>query len=203
MYEHNFFVWHGSQPFSLHFYIFNCWSILICVMCTSGILNIWNLDIWNPWHLETWTSRNLDICKSGHLKIWKPGTLNIWTSGNLDIWDSGILDTSCNPWHLKFWTPNHLDFWTSTYTYMFIYPVLLKVFLLKVVGLYSRECDKWTLCLIVSFWLFILFSRMDDIIVGAPMYANFESSDAYDTGRVYIYYQASNVSYFVTHGCFF
>ncbi|BFZ02521.1 hypothetical protein BsWGS_05560 [Bradybaena similaris] len=34
--------------------------------------------------------------------------------------------------------------------------------------------------------------RMDDIIVGAPMYANFESSDAYDTGRVYIYYQASS-----------
>ncbi|BFY97785.1 hypothetical protein BsWGS_00824 [Bradybaena similaris] len=36
--------------------------------------------------------------------------------------------------------------------------------------------------------------RMDDIIVGAPMYAELESSDAFDTGRVYIYYQISNIS---------
>ncbi|CAG5123799.1 unnamed protein product, partial [Candidula unifasciata] len=37
--------------------------------------------------------------------------------------------------------------------------------------------------------------RMDDIIVGAPMYAELESSDTFDTGRVYIYYQISNRSF--------
>ncbi|CAL1533806.1 unnamed protein product [Lymnaea stagnalis] len=39
--------------------------------------------------------------------------------------------------------------------------------------------------------------RLDDVIVGAPHYAEFGSSDAFDTGRVYIYYQSADVSSFL------
>lgn len=37
--------------------------------------------------------------------------------------------------------------------------------------------------------------RLDDIIVGAPMYSDYSSPDSYDKGRVYIYYQNNKVSF--------
>ncbi|KAK3108854.1 hypothetical protein FSP39_017291 [Pinctada imbricata] len=33
--------------------------------------------------------------------------------------------------------------------------------------------------------------KLDDIVVGAPLYSNYESVNSYDNGRVYIYYQTS------------
>ena len=35
---------------------------------------------------------------------------------------------------------------------------------------------------------------LDDVIVGAPMWANYEVMGKYETGRVYVVYQDQNVS---------
>ena len=35
---------------------------------------------------------------------------------------------------------------------------------------------------------------LDDVIVGAPMWSNFEVMGKYETGRVYVYYQHFTVS---------
>ena len=35
---------------------------------------------------------------------------------------------------------------------------------------------------------------LDDVIVGAPMWSNFEVMGKYETGRVYVYYQHFSVS---------
>ena len=41
----------------------------------------------------------------------------------------------------------------------------------------------------------ILQLRLDDIIVGAPYHGTFGADDAFDIGRVYIYYQTLSVSH--------
>lgn len=36
--------------------------------------------------------------------------------------------------------------------------------------------------------------KLDDVIVGAPMWSNYEIMGKYETGRVYVVYQDANVS---------
>ncbi|KAJ8313543.1 LOW QUALITY PROTEIN: hypothetical protein KUTeg_008104, partial [Tegillarca granosa] len=40
-----------------------------------------------------------------------------------------------------------------------------------------------------NFYSLFIFFRLDDIIVGAPLYSDYSSKHTYDAGRVYIYYQ--------------